>query len=826
MKKRIISIMLIAIIGVISVISLASYSKKKESTLTMGQWLTMVDSAFGMDSYISDEPYFSNVSSDSPYFAAVQIAAEWDVIDKDGNINVDQKLTWKDALITLVNVGGFIELDATDSEKIEYAIKNFDGEIRTYWMNREISAERAVVLLGIAQEKWASLIYSTPIEETKYAEGVKDFSQGENKFTDYILNEDGNIIIPESSEIKISEGDIYILPSNGDVLGTNAYKADNITIEDGYMYIENSLDELDLYDIAESIYVEGTYEPDIKNTVIRDGNGNIISVGNNVVTETYQQGDYSENSLLYTTYRNNNITQLANGAVKHTFEVDGFEVGLKYNLDGKFDLEVSLESDNLLDVPKSSNRSLKFEGSIGINSLSVTNKIDFSWFKLKEASLKVDYETELSFGIKYEDSFMDKVVAPKLSNGNGKYLTNFKNLAFKDRKAKGNGAKTIKIASVDIYSIGVARVCLDINVKVEIDGSLSVSITEKGTKGLEYKNGNLRAIKDTDKDIDAKIKANIEGTVGIGPALYTVGLKKPILGLQVAVGLGAEVDITMHLADSENHLLEEGDASDVLPEAMILLQSIDLTAEAEAIKTIAKSLGFAYSSKSEDVKLHIDNCIDVSIYFILKLELTDHSYAADLLGGKIKVSWEICNKKNAKLFNFHCDNGDWASAFANITFGGSANKDKCTLKYVSFDEIEEESSMNEDNTEQNGIELEETTMEEHETQGEEETTKKDNEEVEEGLEGETLILSEIKAYLEVGENYYYTVQKLPKGYSLDDLMCTSGNSSIVEVDSNGGITAKKEGSTVLTISTKDGKYKAYCAVTVLSTQMDNIIHLN
>ena len=53
MKKRIVSIMIIAVVVLSNVFSLAGCKKKEVATMTIGQWLSMVDYAFGMESYTS-----------------------------------------------------------------------------------------------------------------------------------------------------------------------------------------------------------------------------------------------------------------------------------------------------------------------------------------------------------------------------------------------------------------------------------------------------------------------------------------------------------------------------------------------------------------------------------------------------------------------------------------------------------------------------------------------------------------------------------------------------------------------------------------------------
>lgn len=60
---------------------------------------------------------------------------------------------------------------------------------------------------------------------------------------------------------------------------------------------------------------------------------------------------------------------------------------------------------------------------------------------------------------------------------------------------------------MDVWSVGVARVCLDVNFVVKVDGSFEITITNHDSKGIEYKNNNIRFINMSDKDIDISAKA-------------------------------------------------------------------------------------------------------------------------------------------------------------------------------------------------------------------------------------------------------------------------------------------------------------------------------
>ena len=234
--KRFLS-MFLALILLLSTLASCSISSLKDDSvagednkLTIGQWLTMVNDAFGMQSYTEETPYFKNVGTNNQYFTAVQIAAEWEVIDRNKSIDVNKSLNWETALVTLVNAGNFIDVSSNNSDKIKYAIDNFDNSIKNDWMNKNISMEKAVTLLAIAQEKWANQTYDKNIEKVKYKENVEDLIDIVK--TNYNVSGD-TVEIPSEVAANIEEGDIYILQSQDNPLEHIYYKAESISTENG-----------------------------------------------------------------------------------------------------------------------------------------------------------------------------------------------------------------------------------------------------------------------------------------------------------------------------------------------------------------------------------------------------------------------------------------------------------------------------------------------------------------------------------------------------------------------------------------------------------------
>lgn len=769
-------------------------SSEVTGALTMGQWLTMICQEFGMESYYQEEPYFSNIDEDNDYFTVVQACADWGIVDAKKPLDVDSKVTWKDALVTLVNAGEFLDETATEDEKVAYAIEHFDPSVRTYWMNRAIRGAKATALLVKAQDKWANKTYEKEVEEVKYADDVLDLTQGENMLDNYKVLEDGVVAIPVTEDISIEEGQIYCLPANDDNDFTSAFRAESVTTDGEYIYVTNSDEDVELEDFIEDLDIESTLTPEMDEIIVTDGNGNVISNGEEVVSQFFQGSGSASVVPLGNFGSEPTVTTLADGKVKHEFEIDGVKVGFEYTLNGKFNFKASLTSANILSKKYQKahpTQKLVFKASSEISSLSVTQEAKVKWFKLKSASVRMDYTTKTEVGVEFSGKPIEKLVAPEVQNVTAKdwqstFVKNWTNSVWKDKNADDfKGAKTIKICSVTLKHGGVYRVCLDINFVVTAKGSVSIVITENGSKGIEYKDKKVRTIKTSDKDVDVQIKGNLEAYLSVGPTLYVTGLKKPVVGLSLKVGLGAEVALKFHVADTQGHLIQDISSSQMQGELAEMFADADVDIPAEVVVQVAESHGCTFESEtSGPLKGHVDVCFDGSIYFIFRIGVNDYCYVSDLVSSSLE--WEICGSKNAKLVHIHADNGQWQFGWI-----GKDNID-CTLDYTPFEEAEDP---------------EETTAPTDETP--DDGSGNDEIDVSSGIN-----LADVHMTVSVGGTTTIQVTGLPKGYTTADLKWSAEDSSVAKVNGNGVVSGISEGATVITVTTKDGKYHAFCAVTV------------
>jgi len=154
--------------------------------VTTGDWLQMLDQQFGMTTYQSQEPYYANVPASNPYFASVQIAYEWGVINSADVINVDANVTTEFVAATLVRVAMLqtaTPVTISNAKSLAYpaevqaavSLGLFNLDIFNRFNVKVISAADAKALLTKVYEMWQSRKFGTPAVEA-VSKNVVDYS--------------------------------------------------------------------------------------------------------------------------------------------------------------------------------------------------------------------------------------------------------------------------------------------------------------------------------------------------------------------------------------------------------------------------------------------------------------------------------------------------------------------------------------------------------------------------------------------------------------------------------------------------------------------------
>ena len=98
-------------------ITFVGCKKKVTDTITNGEWLTELTTQAGITSYQQDEPYFLNISSNSPYFTVVQSSVEWELLNPSKAFDPSAILTRETVAYTLMNLISRTHEGSSDSIK-------------------------------------------------------------------------------------------------------------------------------------------------------------------------------------------------------------------------------------------------------------------------------------------------------------------------------------------------------------------------------------------------------------------------------------------------------------------------------------------------------------------------------------------------------------------------------------------------------------------------------------------------------------------------------------------------------------------------------------
>ena len=820
LKKTLAMLLVIA-----TLLSQVSCGASGKTSLKMGQWLSMIADSFGMESYIEETPYFKKVDKNDPYFGAFQAAAEWDILPAGSDVTSETAVTWKDALVMLVNAGELADETKTDDEKFDLAVHLFDSTIRNYWQKRNIPTDKAVKYLEQAASLWATKTYDVPVEEIKLDEAVLDALDQKVTYEyqalsqDYPDMEQGEevVVIPlkqDNTDIDYSQlkpGDVYTLPSTNES-NASINKVKSVEVRDGQVFIVNDSDftEEEALEYIEELVIQETTDIDFnKISGIYDEYGNPIDL--EIVPDgTANHGDAGIRK----------VGIFDNAKISAKFKVGSWAVGLS-----KRSSELSIEISKEFGKVESRYKEKKMEAFIKatFSNVSLTKDIDYSWGTLHSATLRLDYDTTLEGGIKKTQSTEIGKHVDDGKNGTQHLSTIFNE--YKDALSDiGKGVKkgvaddSIYICRIAIIEGGFASVDFIVKGKVEASGELKLVLELEGSQGVEYRKKNVRFIKENRKNVNFAAEAKLEATIGPGIAI-SILKKISVAEITIDCGLGVSFSGKVTIIDAKGHKLSEQSAT-IDGESANGLTLEKYVTSGEEILEFAKKQGLTDKDLKPDMTVEVfpGICLEWKLYPILRVGLTDGLIKKLCSKLSVKTSIEILGSKNT-ILKGHIDIG-WKVGLTNISEMLAADNavegfkavlgigHECSFEFVPFDEYEE---------------IAESLAEQDESMASESDY--------DGIPwGDQIVLSETKLIMKVGDTLVLQLEELPDGYKTSDLdvhfsdyeytdssgkIKTISAEDIIEFNlGKGSVTAKSPGQVILTVSTKDGKHFAACSIMV------------
>ncbi len=332
--------------------------------LSRADYIGLLGSVFGYESYEAEESFFSDVSPDTENFAEIQASVEWDVLDGGGEFKPDNGATLGFSLESAVRAVGIENITASgvtfdESDLISFYTGSIAG-VDVSDKDAPVDAETAEQILNYAKD-YRNQLERPQTVEIEFADGVRTADEG------MLLspNEDVvNVLFGNTSDYAV--GDILYFENTSDgfpramritAVGDKTFDVEPASNDDTYSYVN----------------VSGTFAGAVLNATSAS-DGTDVTFGDDLYNEMHAYGMKASEKEYETLLLANGVQAGIDKGKDHvTFNAS-------FNADNK-------ESDSKV--------SLSSSGSFKIGIENVKFDVDFEkeWFDVKKAGLKVRFDT-------------------------------------------------------------------------------------------------------------------------------------------------------------------------------------------------------------------------------------------------------------------------------------------------------------------------------------------------------------------------------------------------------------------------------------------------
>lgn len=175
--------------AVLLITGLAGCGGKKgnDSAVSRGEWIRMLTLEFGMYTYDEEEPYYSDVDEEDEYFAPVQVAGDWGILDGEGKFEAKENATKGFIAETLADTMR-LKGEAATEVKVE---GSYDGNKIGLLADKKIinvkngkfdsgktmDREECSELLSKAYKMWCQKSFPTKYANVEIKAGVQDLRE-------------------------------------------------------------------------------------------------------------------------------------------------------------------------------------------------------------------------------------------------------------------------------------------------------------------------------------------------------------------------------------------------------------------------------------------------------------------------------------------------------------------------------------------------------------------------------------------------------------------------------------------------------------------------
>ncbi|MCM1056110.1 MAG: hypothetical protein NC517_00660 [Firmicutes bacterium] len=452
--------------------SVGTGGKSKEGMLSRAEYIGMLGNSFGYDAYASETDIFSDVSPENEYYAQIQAAAEWGIIDPEDKFEPDKEASLEFALESAVRAIGTDDIAASgavlDPERLaDFYVSNI-AQIDISSREAPIDGATAGQIIEYAENYGRNLVLPQ-VTEMELAEGVKSAGIGIR------LNADGatGLLAPEDG---YSVGDIVYF----DATDTSLAKAVKITGIEGetFTFEEASIEETFAY-----LNVRGTFQGRIVEAVSAS-DGTHVELGQEIYDEMKAYG-------------------MANASNSVKVDKSGDHVVFT----AEFDVQQSANRSDLSGAASSKGRL-----EVGIRNITPT-------FKYETNNIKV-------FGI---DTGVANYLSPKEIELKLRFDTVISS------EIHGSAAVSIPLGEFTVQVWGPFSIKVMLTAHIGIDGNVSVSYNTENVLTANWRKGaGFGKSFDSKADADFEADATLTAEASLKADLRVIGYS--VVNAQITSG--------------------------------------------------------------------------------------------------------------------------------------------------------------------------------------------------------------------------------------------------------------------------------------------------
>lgn len=550
--KRIIALLLAVFTILSSAATMTGCKNENVHIFSRGEWIESIAELYNLTEPYSTEQYFDDVKQGDEYFNAVQACAEWDIIDKGGDFEPNERADVQFAIVTAVKSIGL--------DKIANSV---DGA--------ELTSEKEII------------DYFNANSETKYIAGSNLYMDTAKEILADIDRIYNGLVLKQSQSVTYAENVLSITESNVYF----SMDGETATLVD----IDPALGTVLMLEPCAS-YPYGKYAK----IVTKEGN-QITYVQpqlEEIIKELSLVGSYEAKPLGFIP-ANDMVKVKTIGGVEATANTEYFGKNGEVVQSTYYVQKTSNSNSNYSVVPLDSvnlgNIELELEGEIGssgASSLSVTGSV-----ALKNIVATADIDMVQVFGID----------TPVINKCNIKLDSTLEVSA----GFKGEASQTIPLGTIPFTLWGIIGFDVDVELKVGVEGSVSVVYSVDTTAGVDYKI--LAAPKYTTKAKNASLDLEVA----------TKAYVKPVVKASFVLACFDVANVGIYSGVEVSAKLKVGLDDDVVCTDLNAFVPMTIFVGAEKNETLLGKLGVKYTNaiwdkSSSPVKksLHVENLEVVS----------------------------------------------------------------------------------------------------------------------------------------------------------------------------------------------------------------------